>query len=133
MILGLTILIIVLGIIISIYDIRSRNIPVLFLGLHLASIIVYILLHTRTIGIILGLSGIILFLVCILKKFTIDWIYIGLICIGLILLKLALLLTSYMLIPILICAVLVMFSKSEKFPYMLCLTTIISLTLIQLL
>ena len=132
MIICLTILICILGIIISIYDIKSRSIPVIFLVLHFFSIIVYILIYSLTTGIILGLLGMVLFTICILKKFNIDWIYVGLICIGLILLKIAMLLTSLMLLPILLCALILIISKSTKFPYMLCLTTIISLILIQL-
>ena len=133
MIISLTILICLLGIIISIYDIKSKSIPIVFLGLHLLSIIVYISLYSSIIGIILGLSGMILFLICILKHFTIDWLYVLLICIGLILLKVVELLTPLMLIPIIICAIFLAVSKIEKFPYMTCLTSIISLILIQIL
>lgn len=133
MILTLTILISLLGIVIAVYDIKSKSIPIIFLGLHFLSIIIYISLYSIITGIILGLSGVILFLLCLRKKFTIDWVYVLLICVGLILLKYAKLFIPIMLLPVLLCACIVMFAKSKQFPYMTCLTSVITFTLIFLL
>ena len=129
----LTILVCLLGIIISIYDIKFREVPVFILVSHFISIIIYISLYSVVTSIILLLTGLILLLVCIIKNFVVDWLYVGLICIGFIILKSATLLTNIMLLPIIVCVLIVICSRSQKFPYLTCLTTIISLTILQLL
>ena len=129
----LTIIIFILGLCISVYDLKSRSIPVLFLGLHFLSIIIYISIYSLSIGIILGLLGIILFYICLTYHYAIDWIYVLLICVGILLLKHAMLFTVYMLIPIIVFALVLFIAKPQKFPHMVCLTTIISLILIQIL
>lgn len=126
----LVLLICLLGLIISIYDIKFRSIPVIFLGIHLLCLMIYIFTYSHSTGIILGLLVTFLFLLCIYENYKIDWLYVFVICIGLILLKIAALLTVIMIFPIIICGFIIILFNSKTFPFMSCLTLLISIIIL---